>query len=156
MKLPKRSKEFGVGKYIGGCTYVHKSCQKVFVDKGIKGFIKELNGFKYDVIKYNHKQGSFSFIQCSDFNSAHEPSLGKVLLVKFNDGEYSTKLMNELKDPWIYHHKWLFVFDNYKGFNVEESVSRSEEWMSIENIQYNRIGKHSFWKSFLEDNKMKV
>ena len=37
--------------------------------------------------------------------------------------------MEPPSDPYIYHHKWLFVADDYDGFDVEESKARSGAWL---------------------------
>ena len=49
-------------------------------------------------------------------------------------------------DPFIYHHKWLFVKDDYDGFDVEESKTRSRAWMALTDIDRTRIGKKSYWE----------
>jgi len=33
----------------------------------------------------------------------------------------SVVITPQKKDPQIWHHKWMWVEDGYKGFNVEES-----------------------------------
>jgi hypothetical protein len=49
-------------------------------------------------------------------------------------------------DPYIYHHKWLFVDDDYRGFNVEESKARSQLWISLGDVDRSRIGRQSYWQ----------
>jgi len=49
-------------------------------------------------------------------------------------------------DPYIYHHKWLFVADDYGGFDVDESKRRSLAWMSLPDIDKSRIGRKSYWE----------
>ena len=39
----------------------------------------------------------------------------------------------EIKEGYsntIYHHKWLFVKDDYTGFDIDESYEWSKEWLS--------------------------
>ena len=48
-------------------------------------------------------------------------------------------------DPYIYHHKWLFVDDDYRGFNVEESKVRSQHWIGLGDVDRSRIGRESYW-----------
>jgi hypothetical protein len=50
-----------------------------------------------------------------------------------------------LDDPYIYHHKWLFVSDDYEEFDVEASKSRSERWMALTDVDRSRIGRKSYW-----------
>jgi len=102
-----------------------------------------LDGFDYNLIAYAPKTGAFTFTQSPDFDSAPEPTVGAQVLVK-PDG--TTRAMKPQNDPWIYHHKWLWVQDDYNGFDVEESVQRSQQWMTLPNIDYSRIGKKSFWE----------
>ena len=40
-------------------------------------------------------------------------------------------------DPFIYYHKWLFVADDYPGYDVAKSAARS------------RIGNKSYWEHFV-------
>ena len=49
------------------------------------------------------------------------------------------------RDPPIYHHKWLFVRDDYDGFDVAESRTRSERIMMLEGVDHSRIGKRQYW-----------
>ena len=142
-KLPRRWKG-NVGKSIGGGIYVHRNYEEDAVPNDILSSAKkELDGFKYNIVKYVPKTGAVTFINSPDFDKADEPMVGDQLLVK-QDG--SKRLMKPSGDPWIYHHKWLWVKDNYKGFNVEKAKSRSLAWMSLSDIDYSRIGKKSFWE----------
>lgn len=100
------------------------------------------SGFVYTIIKQNNFNGNFSFIHCPDFDTADEPSTGDYAVVK-SDG--SVKLHSALDDPYIYHHKWLFVAENYEGFDVAASVRRSLAWMSLPDIDKSLIGRTSYW-----------
>jgi hypothetical protein len=50
-----------------------------------------------------------------------------------------------MRDPYIYHHKWLFVKDDYSEFDVEESKRRSLAWLVLDGIDKKRIGRLSYW-----------
>lgn len=50
-------------------------------------------------------------------------------------------------DPYIYHHKWLFVADDYRGFDVAESKARSEQWIALGDVDRSRIGRKSYWEA---------
>lgn len=39
------------------------------------------------------------------------------------------KLHHALADPYIYHHKWLFVAEDYREFDVAKSQDRSVSWL---------------------------
>ena len=83
-----------------------------------------------------------SFIQSDDFDESDEPTVGGVYTVKANG---SVAYRRASVDPWIYHHKWLFVADTYTGFDVAASKERSRRWLALNDIDYRRIGKRSFW-----------
>ena len=141
-KLPKRCGKLGVGKRIGGAVYVHRKYESVLGEPVENAKARLPSGFVYTVIKQNETNGNFSFIDCPDFDTANEPSTGDYAVVK-SDG--SVKLHNGLADPYIYHHKWLFVAEDYDGFDVSASVQRSVAWMSLPNVDKSLIGRASYW-----------
>ena len=98
--------------------------------------------FAYTVVKLNMKTNSVTFTFSPDFDKADEPIVGKQLLVR-KDG--SVRTMEQLADPYIYHHKWLFVDEDYQGFDVAKSRNRSLAWMSLSNVNKSLIGRASYW-----------
>ena len=143
VKLPRRYGKFGVGKSIGGKIYLHKDYESVLPQEELENAKSYLGDFDYNLLAYAPKTGDFTFTQSPDFDSAPEPSVGSQVLVK-PDG--TTRAMKGQANPWIYHHKWLWVDDGYTGFDVEESKQRSMDWMSLPDIDYSRIGKKGFWE----------
>jgi len=143
VKLPCRARKYGVGKDIGGAIYVHRRYAAMFGDDAfaLASFLPP--GFDYTVVKYRQSDGAVTFIECPDFDSAPEPTVGRTCLVR-PDG--TTALRQALADPYIYHHKWLFVDDDYQGFDIDESRRRSAVWMQIPNIDYSRVGRRSYWQ----------
>lgn len=142
IKLPKRSARFGVGKEIGGAVYLHKLYQHVLPD-GFETARRALPpNFEYVVVKYDLSTHAVSFIQSDDFDTATEPTVGDLHTIR-PDGPCT--FLRKLSDPWIYHHKWLFVLDDYSGFDVKASKARSIEWLRLPDIDFTRIGKKSFW-----------
>jgi hypothetical protein len=141
-KLPKRSK-FGVGKLIGGNLYVHKQYEDIIPKEVFQKSKKYIDNFEYNIIKYNIGTGSVTFIKSPDFDTSLEPIVGDSILIKSNGDIIFTESSD---DPWIYHHKWLFVKDDYSGFDVEKSKKRSEQWTMLDNIDYRKIGKKSYWR----------
>ena len=142
-KLPKRSTKFGVGKLIGGKIYVHKHYENVLPPEILNNAKRFLNGFDYNIVTYDTRSGNITFTWSPDFDSAPEPTVGEQIVVR-QDGK--VKKIKPSSDPWIYHHKWLMVADDYPGFDVEKSKQHSLDWMSLPNIDYSRIGKKSFWE----------
>ena len=140
----KRNPKTGVGKKIGGDLYVHKSSENVVPN--LKNFKNKLpKGFVYDVVKYSEKDQSVSFIKSPDWNIAEEP-LATTGLKVLSDGK-----IKELNINQIYHHKWLFVKDDYQGFNVEDSIKRSLAWLplrkenKIKDFKWPSIGRQEAW-----------
>lgn len=139
MRTPGKKMPFGY--------YVHKSSYEVLeklFDIDCHNFLAAIpHNFQFDIIKYNPKQNQMTFTQSPDWDTpAHESIVGDAILVRA-DG--STRFIKQHKDPWIYHHKWMFVADDYTGFDVERSKQRSKQWTSIPNINKSKIGKLSYW-----------
>ena len=99
---------------------------------------------QYIVVKYVVADDTVSFIQSDDFDERDEPTVGDVYTVKANG---SVAYRRASVDPWIYHHKWRFVADTYTGFDVEAAKERSRRWLVLDDIDYRRIGKRSFWQT---------
>jgi len=141
--LPKRSARFKVGKEIGGAVYIHKKYESLLPEAVQKAMSFLPPEFSYTVVKFQVSDETVSFIQSVDFDLADEPTVGDLYTIKA-DG--SASFRRQLTDPWIYHHKWLFVLDDYSGFDVEKSKARSMEWLRLPDIDFTRIGKKSFWE----------
>ena len=137
-----RSKKYGVGKEIGGATYVHRLYEGLLGEAVVNAKAHLPEDFGYTVVKLCEKTGMVSFIASPDFDVAPEPVVGDSIAVR-PDGRVSRR--KQLADPYIYHHKWLFVADDYEGFDVEESKRRSLAWSSLPNIDRRRIGRRNYW-----------
>ncbi len=96
----------------------------------------------YTVVKLNLRTGAVSFIQCVDFDAALEPTVGDIVTI---DAEGHSRHRPQPRDPEIYHHKWLFVADDYAGFDVQESKQRSLAWSALKDVDRKRIGRKSYW-----------
>ena len=138
----KRTNKFaGIGKEIGGEVYLHRDYEYTLPPELLKVAKQSIpEDYDYQVVKFNPKTGTFSFIKSNDFDTEHEPSVNGGITVKA-DG--SSKPFPDA--GWIYHHKWLWVADDYQGFDVEESKRRSLNWVSLPNIDKSRIGQRTFW-----------
>ncbi len=140
----KRSK-YGVGKLIGGVLYFHRQYMSILpedvYDKNINIlYDSKYEDFKYNIIKWDIKKDLLTFVNSPDFDTADEPVAGDYVAIK-SDG---TVRKGSTKSIW--HHKWLWVKDDYKGFNVEESYRRSEAWLTIPMIEFSKIGNKAFWE----------
>ena len=140
----KRYKE--VGKKMGDDLYFHKMYVDEYVDLNfynkLKSFLPE--GFQFNIIKYNDKFKTISFINSPDFDRADEPIVGDAIKVR-EDGTIT--MTRQKRIPQIYHHKWLFVKDDYKGFDINKSKKRSEEWLQVsDKINMSKIGTLNYWQ----------
>ena len=138
----KRSK-LGVGKDIGGAIYLHRDYEGHIPDQ--EGLLRAKQvldrnhpGFKYNALKV--AKDKFTFFNSPDFDTAHEPVAGNYITVS---GDKS-KAGNTSQ---IWHHKWLWVKEGYRGFDVDASHRRSLAWLKIPNIDFARIGNKEFWES---------
>jgi hypothetical protein len=133
-----------VGKRMGKTTYVHRDYRSVF--PGVMPAAGRLpRDFDYAVVKADSDSGCFSFIECADFDTEPEPTVGRSARVC---GEKVTWRKGN-DDPQIYHHKWSMVGDDYEGFDVAESMRRSIAWKSVvgkDAALSSRIGTKSVWE----------
>lgn len=143
-KLPTRCKKYLVGKEIGGAVYVHRIYEGLLPEP-VKIASKHLpTDFDYSVVKFVEKESCVSFILCPEFDSEDEPVVGDIVRI---DAMGAMQFFSQQADPFIYHHKWLFVMDDYKGFDVDRSKSRSISWLGLKGIDMTRIGRRSFWEA---------
>ena len=142
--LPTRCKKYSVGKEIGGAIYVHRMYEGLLPEP-FKIAAKNLRAdFDYDVVKFVEKESCVSFVICPDFDSADEPIVGDIVRIASNG---SQQFFRQQADPFIYHHKWLFVMDDYVGFDVKTSKARSISWLGLHGVDMKRIGRRSFWNA---------
>jgi hypothetical protein len=127
---------------MGRCLYLHRSALDAV--PGLSERAAQAGITEFDVVKVNEDTGSLSFIRSSDFDTANEPTVESSILLKRDGTQHKVALPQA--DPWIYHHKWLFVADAYPGFDVEASKQRSRNWLALEGVDTSRIGKRSFWE----------
>ena len=124
----------------------------------------EIEAIPYDVIKYDN--GDISLITSPDWDIANEPIVGTVRRWKQDEWlnrETEELLLDEkgmlnkpsyIRDNFkqIYHNKWQFVGEDYKGFNIEEAKERTKEWNAIPNLDKKRIGYKKYWMELLKEN----
>lgn len=149
-------------KVVGTAKYAHKTNVKELIAKCFKTKLEEqmflqfldkaiLHGIAFDIIKYD--KGNVTLIASPDWNTANEPIVGTC---------YRWKLNEWLREDWvnpvvtqnykqIYHNKWMFVADNYRGFDIEQAKRRSQLWNSLPDIKEvrNKIGYKDFWQNYL-------
>lgn len=144
-------------KKIGLTFYVHKSNVKELyslLDKDIVLAINSAsdclpNDFNYDILKFDKKNNKVSFIASPDWDTAREPLVGDSYVTDIFDVQFKT-----IKSKGqIYHHKWMFVSDDYNGFNIQESKAWSDIWTkslpTTREIK-SRIGYKKYWDDLLK------
>jgi hypothetical protein len=135
-----------VGKRMGNDLYFHKKYVNEYLDEDtFNEYKKHLpKNTRFNIIKYNSKNQTISFIYSPNFNTADEPIVSDAYKVT-KDGNVT--LTREKTPPQIYHHKWLFVKDDYKGFDVDKSKERSKEWLEVsDKINMSKIGSKRYWE----------
>lgn len=125
----KRSK-YGVGKQMASQIYLHKNYVSDVIPKDVwehaLKVLKDTNSdFQYNCVMYDTKTGNVRFDEAPDFDTAREPIVGDTLTVK-PDGTTKRGHSN-----YIWHHKWIWVKNDYKGFDVNESKAWSQKWLSV-------------------------
>lgn len=141
-KLPGRSRRFGVGKQVGSVVYVHRLYECHLPGEVVRSGKRSLSaGFRYDVVRYDWSRNRISFIRVPDFDHAPEPRIHDIVSV-----EGGVVTSRTLGGRVLYHHKWLFVADDYSGFDVAESRLRSITWLSLPGIDRRRVGQRDYWQ----------
>lgn len=138
-----------MAKKIGSAVYIHKSTLNAH-SESVEMVSKALklipNTFPYEVLKINQKANEITFVASEDWNTSHEPIVGDSYKVNLNTGKVTFRKAR-VNNPQIYHHKWMFVNEDYDGFDIEESKQRSEKWQSLDiEIDKKKIGNLNYWK----------
>ncbi|XZH78725.1 hypothetical protein ACSW8S_17820 (plasmid) [Clostridium perfringens] len=150
--IAKRGKM--IGKPMMGALHIHKSAIDTLSDEYLKLYndkVKFVDEFDYDIIKLDLNKNEVSFTKSRDWDVSTEPEVGDRITIKSDNSVKKIKASS-----LIYHHKWMFVKDDYKGFDVEESKKRSEYWMNHPHVlnlkadkaeKFNfKIGRINYWK----------
>jgi len=89
-------------------------------------------------------------ISSPTFNTWSEPVIDSFTTVNLDTYKVIYRSYADPLTAPIYHHKWLFVSDDYKGFDVEESKARSQDIISVMNshdyLDKKRIGFRGYWE----------
>jgi hypothetical protein len=145
-------------KRVGYNLYAHKSNieelrsklteeMNVYLDSVIMCMEKEIDA-PYHIIKVDTKGKKISLIECFDWDKHYEPVVGDSYCFDTKTGLYSMKKGGTK----VYHHRWMFVSDTYKGFNLEKSKQRTWLLWDIPEFQENknRVGSLQYWEKFLK------
>ena len=141
--------KWGVGKEMGGFVYLHRKYIPMIPEEyqqQIKNAAANIGDFPFNVVKVGVRKPVVSFFNSPDFDSAPEPTAGQFVNVNLETGR-----VNQGTSKYIWHHKWLWVTDDYPGFDVEESFQRSQKWLEIPDVDFSRIGQRKFWDETIKD-----
>ena len=153
------------GKRIGNDLYIYSECLPYgYYEKYRRGLFEIGKKYGSDEMEKNHvirfntkNENDISIMEVRNFNTDREPIIGNSYKVNLSSGEI--KFTKEKNNPYIYHHKWMFVSDNYKGFNVEESKRWSVKWKKA--LPQGRkttssIGYLKQWNNFLNEYGLEI
>ena len=134
----------GAGKNIGGRLYVHRMYMKKVIPIDLLEWILKYlpYGTKYNTVMWDWNKDTIRFDEALNFDTAREPSAGKFITI--NTGGNVTAGHTST----IWHHKWLWVKDGYKGFDVRESHEWSKLWLS--KIKEPASGSAMCWREQLK------
>lgn len=138
----KRSK-YGVGKLIGGSLYLHRNYVQDLpsdISNKVAQAEQSLDGFKYNTLKIGINDNRVTFMNATDFDTSPEPTVGEFVVVDLDNDTSKTGNSNA-----IWHHKWLWVKDDYRGFDIDDSFERSAKYLKMD-IDFKRIGNKKFWE----------
>jgi hypothetical protein len=146
-KRPAKRSSLGVGKDIGGCIYLHKQYEHLLPANHLaqaKRYLYLVSpAFVYNVIKYDKKSHRITFFSSLHFDLVHEPAAGSYITID-TLGNYKHRYESKL-----WHHKWMFVGDDYTGFDVNESMARSAWWTSLPDVNRSKIGNPTYWDELM-------
>jgi len=160
----------GVGKVLGRNKWVHRSVlpllseeEQTLVDKALDILGIYLPPPDIDIIvKINVSEGLVTFTHSADWKTATEPICGDMVGVKDLYSDRPVIFHRKQKGiPNIYHHKWMFVDDDYLGFSVKEAMKWSETWenyplvkalLADPNEHFRlKIGRQDYWQEKVLD-----
>ena len=154
-----------VGRYFDQSVYVHKDFAHLIPHKIDLQVLEEAEkqlptDFEYTLIRYDRNSGNISFIQVHNFDTDDDPIGGDSWYIKnpryIAQGE-THRFTSGKKDPQVYHHKWVYVPDDYSGFDFKRSRLWSERWRGY---AYNggfstaQLCRLSTWNEFLKKHKI--
>ena len=158
-----------MGKVVGTTLYLHKSAVDTLpsdlfnkYNTHLKAMLNEME-FDFDVIAIS--KSDVHFVQCSEWDTEDEPIVeDRVAVWQIND-EWKVELRHApVNNPFIYHHKHLFVNSDYQGFNVDENKLRTHRielaihteclsGVSRKDIT-TRMGRLDYWEKFCKKHSL--
>jgi hypothetical protein len=118
------------GKKMGKHVYVHRRYAKSVLDVEILSAAEErlrlaVPEFEFSCVMFDEDSRKVRFDSSPGFDKDREPAVGSYASVG-HDGQISFG-----RSACIWHHKWLWVGDDYTGFDLQESYDWSKLWISV-------------------------
>lgn len=141
-----------VGKKVGTSLYVHKLYADEVIPKNILQKAEDIltrsnPDFAYNSIMFDPRRGIIRFDEAPDFDTASEPTVGNYITVFLNQNNTSPPRKGYSDSIW--HHKWLWVKDDYTGFDINKSKEWSRQWLA--KLNEPAKGSKLHWKSQLKN-----
>jgi hypothetical protein len=134
----------GVGKLADTRHSLHRSCEAVLPNALLIRAKAQLpKTFDYTIVRHDRALNSLTFIESENWDASPEPLVGDRYTI-FRDGSF--RFRNASLKTQIIHHPWLYVRDDYQGFDVQQSKLRSLQWRSLLGLDYARLGYQEFWQ----------
>jgi hypothetical protein len=119
---------YPIGKVIGGKVYMHIDYIDTLPSPEQARIALRASGLaRARCLSYDPKNEIYMFSEAPDFNKASEPAPRKSVKVEM-DGDDVEKIFPAKDIKQIWHHRWEWVDDNYKGFDVNGAYERSKRW----------------------------
>jgi hypothetical protein len=136
------------GKAVAGRLYFHRSTlrlQEQRVQDAVAAAEQQTSGWVWDVARVDRTAEQVALVKCPDWDTAPEPTVGAMAVVTLGPDSQGPRILDPM--GMIYHHKWMFVADDYLGFDVEESKARSVAWEALDPpVDKAKIGRRQYWE----------
>lgn len=165
MKVVKKLGNGYNGKRVGNDIYIYSECLPYGYLGRYKKALRVIEK-KYDsevlnkkhVVRFNTKNDDdISIMEVKNFDTEREPTIGNSYKIDLDTN--SATFTKEKNNPYIYHHKWMFVSDNYNRFDIEESKLWSIKWKKTlpkGRKTTSSIGYLKQWNNFLNEYGLEV
>lgn len=139
-----------VGKAVGHRIYIHKLYADEIVPKAIwtkanEMLTKAYPDFAFNTVMFDPVAKTVRFDEAPDFDTATEPHVGDFVEINLSG---QPPIRTGHSDS-IWHHKWMWVKDDYTGFDVDKSKEWSKLWLS--KLDEPAKGQEIHWKSQLRN-----
>lgn len=108
---------------------------------------------EFDIIKVDLTNKSISLIRCIGWDTLPEPKVLEINVYSYKKELQHTRHVEYKSNPPIYRDKWMFVSNNYNGFNIEEAKKRTEllkKSLPTYNEIKTKIGRYDEWEQLLK------